>query len=212
MKPQLKLDHYTEFTAQSIPAEMFQQQPTSAEFDKEGPDIIRDAKHLLWMVTQQEEVTNLEQHQQSERERDAAGKKLADKIRDLSKNISIYETYPEEAAMLLAIWAEYRSKKETSNYLAKSFKDNPSKAVHFLKCYLPAAHQGKETAAIKDLDIQKYNLIAQVIDAEKLYETLSQFFKFKAQKFDDIVPITPLHRDLANKFMRLHVKARDSSE
>lgn len=211
MKPQLKLDHYTEFPTISIPKETFEQRPKVTEIDKEGPEVIQDAKHFLWMVTQQEEVTALGQHKQSERERDSHGKKLANKIHDLSRKIILYVKYPEDAAMLLAIWAEYRSKKETSNYLLKSFDANPYHTVKFLKCYLPTAHLGGEAINIKDFNIEKYNLIAEVIDAAKIYETLSQFFKFKAQEIDDIVPVTPLDRDLAHKFMRLHVTAKDKS-
>jgi hypothetical protein len=211
MKPQLKLDRYTEFPTMSIPAEKFQQLPTVPEDDKEGPDIVQQAKHFLWTLTQQEEVTNLGQHKSTERERDSYGKKLANKIHDLSKKVELYVKYPEDAAMLLAIWAEYRSQKETSGYLLKSFDANPYNAIKFLKCYLPTAHLGTDTIAVKDLDIVKYNLIVKIVDVIKIYETLTNLFKFKAQEIEDIVPVTPLDRDLAQKFMRLHVTAKDIS-
>ncbi len=211
MKPQLKFDQYTEFSAPPISLETTSRRIPASEKKKEAPDIIRDTKQFLWMVTQQEEVTNLGQHNQLEKERESLGKKLADKIRDLSKNINLYEEYPEEAAMLIAIWAEYRSKKETSSNLLKSFNDNPYNALKFLKCYLPTAHLGTETVTTKDFDIAKYNLIAEVIDTEKVYETLSRLFKFKAEEIEDIVPVTPYDRDLAHQFMRLHIKAKGIS-
>jgi hypothetical protein len=211
MRPQLKLDHYTDFPAVSIPAETFEQQPKATEFDKEGPDIVQDAKHFLWTVTQQEEVTALGQKRATEKDRDSHGKKLASKIHDLSKKVTLYVKYPEDAATLLAIWAEYRSKKETSNYLVKSFDANPYNAIKFLKCYLPTAHLGEEVANIKDFDTVKYNLIAEVIDVTKMYETLSKLFKFKAEEIEDIVPVTPFDRDLATQFLRLHIKTKGVS-
>jgi hypothetical protein len=211
MKPQTKLDRYTEFPQIPRESEKIKQEPTITERDKEGPEIIIDAKHFLWMVTQQEEVTNLEQHKQSEKDHNSQGKKLADKIYKLSKKFNLYVKYPEDAAMLLAIWAEYHSKKETSSYLIKSFDDNPYNAIKFLKCYLPTAHLGIEIAAVKDLDLTKYNLMAEVISTEKVYETLSKIFKFKAEEIEDIVPVMPSDRDLANQFMRLHIKAKGLS-
>jgi hypothetical protein len=172
--------------------------------------IINAAKQFLWTLTQQEEVTHFGVQQQNEKEREVLGKKLADKIRDLSKKDNIYESYPGDTAIMLAIWAKYRSKKETSSYLLKTFEKNPYNAIKFLKCYLPTVHLSTDVVSVKDFDINKYNLISKVVDTVKVYETLARFFKFKAREFDDIVPVTFHDRDLANKFMRLHISSDNS--
>jgi photosystem II stability/assembly factor-like uncharacterized protein len=210
MKPQLKLDHYTEFPGLPIQRETIAKQPTATEMDKEGPDIIFGAKSFLWMVTQGGEV-GLEQPGLSEKERNSLGKKLANRIHELSKKGNLYVKYREDAAMLLAIWAEHRSKKETNNYLVKSFDANPFNAVKFLKCYLPTAQLGREPPTIKDFDLGKYDLLAEVVETGKVYETLTKLFKFKAEEIEDIVPVMSFDRELANQFMRLHVKAKGVS-
>ena len=195
----------------SAQAETFEKQPKGTELNKEEADIVQDAKRFLWTVTQLEEVTVLGQKMATEKDRESHGKRLANKIHDLSKKATLYVKYPEDTATLLAIWADYRSKKETSSYLLKSLDANPYNAIKFLKCYLPTANLGDDVANVRDFDAEKYNLVAQVIDTTKLYEALSTLFKFKAQEIEDIVPVTPLDSDLAHKFMRLHINTKSPS-
>jgi hypothetical protein len=207
MKPQLKFDRYTEFPTTSVPPATIAQQPTVTEMDKEGPDIIFGAKSFLWMVTQQEEADQ-EQPKLSEKERNSLGKKLAAKIHDLSKKGNLYVKYPEEAAMLLAIWAEYRSHKETSNYVVKTFETNPYNAVKLLKCYMPPTKLDGKVPSAEDFTVKQYDILKEAVDADRVYETLSKLFKFKAEEIEDIVPVMPSDRDLAYQFMRLHVKTK----
>jgi photosystem II stability/assembly factor-like uncharacterized protein len=210
MKPQPKLDRYTEYPVKPITPETLRKEPTVSERDKEGPDLILGAKNFTWMATPTEEIEE-EKPKLSEKERHSLGKKLADRIRELSKKGELYLAYPEDTPMLLVVWAEYRSLKETSNYLIKSFESNPYKAIKFLKCYLPRVKFGEEAPPTRNLTIKEYTNMAKVIDTNKLYETLAKLFKFKAEKIEDIVPVMPEDRDLANQFMHLHIRAKGSN-
>jgi hypothetical protein len=210
MKPQEKLDRYIEYPTKPMTPEAMRKEPTVSERDKEAPDVILGVKNFMWMASQKEEIDQ-EQPRLSEKERYSLGKKLANRIHELSKKGNLYLKYPQDTPILLAIWAEYRSRKETSNYLIKSFASNPYEAIKFLKCYLPPAQFGIEAPSTRDFTIKEYNYLIKVIDTDKLYETLAKLFKFKAEKIEDIVPVMPEDRGLANLFMRLHIRAKGSN-
>ena len=210
MKPQTKLDRYTEFPQMLAESEKIKQEPTVTERDKEGPDVIFGAKSFLWMANQKEEIDQ-EQPKLSEKERHALGKKLAARIHELSKKGNLYVKYPEDVSGLLGIWAEYRSRKESSSYLTKTFETNPYNAVKLLKCYLPPVKFGEKATSIENFTMKEYNSLVKVADTDKVYEALTKLFKFKANKIEDRVPVMPSDRDLANQFMRLHITAKGLS-
>jgi hypothetical protein len=207
MKPQTKLDRYIEFPQMLRESEKIQQERTITERDKEGPDVILGAKSFLWMANQKEEI-DLEQPQLSEKERQSLGKKMAAKIHELSKRGNLYVKYPEDVSRLLAIWAEYKSRKETSSYLIKTFETNPQNIVKLLKCYLPPVKFGEKAPATGIFTMKEYNNLVKVVDTDKVYEALTKLFKFKASKIEDMVTVTPSDRDMANQFMRLHITAK----
>jgi len=207
MKPQTRLDRYTEFSQMLRESEEIKREPMVTERDKEGPDVIFGAKSFLWMAKQKEEIDQ-EQPKLSEKERQALGKKLAARIHELSKKGILYVKYPEDASRLLAIWAEYRSRKETSGYLIKTFETNPQNTVKLLKCYLPPVKFGERAPATGNFTMKEYNNLVKVVDTDKVYEALTKLFKFKANKIEDMVAVTPSDRDLTNQFMRLHITAK----
>jgi len=180
------------------------------ERDKEAPDVIFGAKSFLWMANQKEEIDR-EQPNLTEKERQALGKKLAARIHELSKRGNLYVKYPEDVSRLLAIWAEYRSRKESSSYLTKTFETNPHNAVKLLKCYLPPVKFGEKALSTGNFTMKEYNNLVKVVETDKVYEALTKLFKFKADKIEDMVPVTPNDRDLTNQFMRLHITAKGLS-
>ncbi len=207
MKPQTKLDRYTEYPQMLRESEKIKQEPTIMERDKEGPDIVFGAKSFLWMAKPKEEIDQ-EQPKLSEKERQALGKKLAARIHELSKRGNLYVKYPEDVSRLLTIWAEYRSRKETSSYLVKTFETNPHNVVKLLKCYLPPVKFGEKAPATGNFTMKEYNSLVKVVDTDKVYEALTKLFKFNASNIEDRIPVTPSDRDLTNQFMRLHITAK----
>lgn len=187
--------------------EKIEPHPSLVEKDKEAAAVIFAAKSFMWMTTQPE-APNGTQTQLEEKERHSLGKKLADKIRDVTKKENLYLKYPQDAAMLLNIWAEYSTRNETGSYLAKTFELNPYHAIKLLKCYLPPAQPGQETSAAEDFTLAQYKAVAGVIDPDIVYATLSKIFKFDISTIEEKVPVAPADRNLAFQFMRLHHEAK----
>jgi hypothetical protein len=177
------------------------------EKNKEGAAVIFAAKSFMWMVTQAE-LTAEGPKGLSEKERQSLGKKLAAKIHDLARKENIYLKYPQDAPMLLSIWAQYSSRKETSNYLEKSFEANPYNAIKLLRCYLPAAQPGREPPPAEAFTMAQYASVAEVIETDLIYAALTKLFKFKAETIEDKVPVVPADRNLAFQFMRLHINTK----
>ena len=175
--------------------------PPITEKSKEGAAVVFAAKSFMWMLAE-EKGKDESQTGLSETEKGSLGKKLAVKIRDLTRSENLYIKHPEDAAMLLRIWAQYGSREETSRYLGKSFSASPENAIRLLKCYLPP------DISADDFDLEHYNNIIEVVDPDKVYAALTKVFKFKVDTIEEKMPVKPADRNLAFKFMRLHLQAK----
>jgi hypothetical protein len=111
--------------------------------------------------------------------------------------------------MMLGIWLQYGSRDETSRYLNKTFSASPVNAIRFLKCYLPPATPEKPESSADDFTHVHYDKIAEVVDPDKVYAALSKVFKFKVDSIEEKEPVKPSERNLAFKFMRLHLQKKD---
>ena len=178
--------------------------PPTVEKSKEGATVIFAAKSFMWMLTE-EKGTGESQTGLSEKERQFLGKKLTVKIRDLTKSENLYIKHPQDAVMLLRIWAQYGARDETSRYLTKTFATSPENAIRLLKCYLPA---DKEEPSADDFTLTHYTSLTEVIDPDKVYAALTRVFKFKVDIIEEKMPIKPVDRNLAFKFMRLHLQTK----
>jgi hypothetical protein len=187
--------------------EKIEPHPSLAEKDKDAAAVIFAAKSFMWMTAPDATQAGLE-----EKERRSLGKKLAEKIRDVTKKENLYLKYPQDASMLLGIWSEYTSRNETSSYLAKTFELNPYNAIKLLKCYLPPTQPGQEPPAAEAFTIQQYKAVAGVIDPDIVYATLSKIFKFDISTIEEKVPVSPADRNLAFQFMRLHHEAKSQTQ
>ncbi|MHB8105563.1 MAG: hypothetical protein ACYDG5_08545, partial [Dehalococcoidales bacterium] len=181
--------------------------PSLMEKDKAGATVIFAAKSFMWMATQPDK-TDLTQTGLPEKERQSLGRKLATKIHELTRKQNLYLKYPEDAPMLLGIWAEYGSRHDTSNYLTKSFELNPYNAIKLIKCYLPAAQPGKEPPGAFDFTMVQYANVTEVVEPDNVYAALTNLFKFQADNIEERVPVAPSDRNLAFQFMRLHHEAK----
>jgi hypothetical protein len=181
--------------------------PALVEKDTENAAAIFAAKSLAWMIMQQEKngdaLVTL-----SIKERLSLGKNVAGKIHDLSRKENIYVKYPEDAVMLLNMWAEYGSRNDVNEYLTKSFERNPYNAIKFLKCYLPPAAPGQIPPSTNDFTMMQYTSIAKVVNPDNIYAALTKFFKFKADAIEERVPVAAADSSLAYQFMRLHHEAK----
>lgn len=191
-------------------AEKVEPHPSLLEKDKEAATVIFAAKSFMWMAAQPE-TPDAAQAALKEKERRSLGKKLAAKIRDVTRKENLYLKYPADASMLLGIWAEYGSRNETSSYLAKSFELNPYNAIKLLKCYLPPAQPGGEPPTAEDFTMTQYKNVAGVVDPDIVYAALSKIFKFDISTIEEKVPIAPEDRNLAFQFMRLHHEVKGQS-
>ena len=182
--------------------------PVTIEKGREGEAVVFAAKSFLWMTTA-EKGTDESQPTLSVKEQESLGRKLSLKIQGLARKENLYIKYPEDAAMLLNIWARYGSRDETSSYLAKSFKSRPENAIKLLKCYLPSATQPeKDQPATADFTRDNYNSMAEVVDPDKVYAALTRVFKFKADTIEEKTPVKPDDRNLAFRFLRIHHQAK----
>jgi hypothetical protein len=145
----------------------------------------------------------------SEKEEQTLGKKVADRIRELTRKENLYIKHPEDAAMMLRIWLQYGSREETNRYLTKTFSASPENAIRFLKCYLPAATPETPEPSADDFTRAHYDSIAEVVDPDKVYAALTKIFKFKVDTIEEKTPVRPEDRNLAFKFMRLHLQKKD---
>jgi hypothetical protein len=207
-RPQVTPEPRAETPIKPAEPEKAQPHPTLIEKDKEGATVIFGAKSFLWMTTQVK-ITEEGQAGLSDKERQSLGKRMATRIHDLAKKENLYLKYPQDAPMLLSIWAQYGSRNETNNYLIKSFELVPYNAIKLLKTYMPAAQPGREPTPAEDFTLAQYDNIGRVIDTDNIYAALSKVFKFRADAIEERVPVAPADRDLASQFMRLHYEAKD---
>ena len=185
--------------------------PLAVEKSKESSTVIFAAKSFIWMLGE-EKGADETKAAQWEKERQSLGNKLAIRIRDLTKRENLYIKHLQDAAMLLRIWAQYGSRDETSRYLTKSFADRPDNAIRLLNCYLPAAQPGKPPPSADDFTMSQYNSLAEVVDPDKVYAAVAKVFKFTVAAIEERVPVKPAERNLAFKFMRLHLQTKGGAQ
>jgi hypothetical protein len=181
--------------------------PATEMQSREGAAVIFAARGFTWMAAEEKQAGEGPKTL-SEEERQTLGEKIAVKIQELTKSENLYIKYPQDAAMLLRIWAQYGSTKETDRYLARTFEARPDNAIRFLKCYLPAAQPDKPPPSADDFTMAQYDSIAEVFDPEKVYSALTKVFKFKPSSIEETTPVKPSDRNVAFKFMRLHHEAK----
>jgi hypothetical protein len=208
VQPQVKPETRAEGIKPPAPAEKIAVRPVTIEKGREGEAVVFAAKSFLWMTTAEKGIGE-SQPGLSAKEQESLGRKLSLKIQGLARKENLYIKYPEDAAMLLNIWAHYGSRDETSSYLAKSFKSRPENAIKLLKCYLPSAAQPeKDQPATADFTRDNYNSMAEVVDPDKVYAALTRVFKFKADTIEEKTPVKPDDRNLAFRFLRIHHQAK----
>jgi hypothetical protein len=143
-----------------------------------------------------------------DKERNSLGKKLAVRIKELAGKEPLHIKHPEDAAMLFNIWAQYGSVNETSRYLTTSFKSRPDNAVRLIKCYLPPGVSPEAGDAAESFNLDSYKTLAKVIDPDKVYAALTKVFKFKLDSIEETTPVKPSDRNIAFKFMRIHLQQK----
>jgi predicted KAP-like P-loop ATPase len=125
-------------------------------------------------------TTEKEEEQQrlfsSEEEKQLEGM-LASRIKKFAEGQPIYIHSPKHAPFLLYVWSRI-SRKETDDYLKKTFLEDPINAITFLKCYLPGGappyHLG-----------EKYGDIVAIVDANAVYDALKKLYDLKAGDLQD---------------------------
>ncbi|MBN1692006.1 MAG: hypothetical protein JW845_00445 [Dehalococcoidales bacterium] len=182
--------------------------PPPIEKSKEGASVVFAAKSFMWMLTEGVGADG-SKTALSGKEEQSLGKKIAERIHELTKKENLYIKHPEDAAMMLRIWLQYGSRDETNRYLTKTFSASPENAIRFLKCYLPPASAEKPEPSADDFTRTHYDSINEVVDPDKVYAALTKVFKFKADTIEEKVPVKPTERNLAFKFMRLHLQKKD---
>ena len=205
--PEVKPETVKEETKKSEFPEKEVALPPTIDKSKEGAAVIFAAKSFIWMLAE-EKATDETKAGLLEKERQSLGNKLAIRIKDLTRRANLYIKHPEDAAMLLHIWAQYGSREETNRYLAKSFANMPDNAIRLLKCYLPAEQPDKPPPSADDFTMTQYKSIAEVVDPDKVYAALAKVFKFKVSAIEEKIPIKPAERNLAFKFMRLQLQTK----
>jgi hypothetical protein len=202
-RPRVRPETEEEREPPKIPKEA-KARPATIERSKERAAVVFAAKSFLWMLAEGRETKNGKTWI-SEKEELSLGKKVADRIRDLTKRENLYIEHPEDAVMLLRIWAQYSSRDETNRYLTKTFAASPENAIRLLKCFLPP---DKEKPSADDFTRANYDSVAGVVEPDKVYATLTKVFKFKLDAIEEKIPVERADRDLAFKFMRLHLQIK----
>jgi hypothetical protein len=173
---------------------------------KDAATVIFAAKSFMW-ISGAEPGTTPATH---DKEREVLGKKLAGRIRELAKNEPLYIKHPEDAALLLTLWARYGSRDETSKYLANSFKSRPENAVRLIKCFIPQGITPVTPESADFFNRDSYKLLAEVVDTNKIYATLTQSSKFKLKSSKEPVRVSPADSNLISRFIHLHVQEKKS--
>jgi len=176
--------------------------PPATGKSKEAETVIFAAKSFMW-VTEKAKAGAAR-----DKEQETLGKKLAARIKDLAAKEPLHIKHPEDAAMLFRLWAHFGSRNETNHYIAASLKAMPDNAVRFLKCYvLPGIAQETSDPA-EGFTRDSYKAIMEVTDPDKVYAALTKIFKFKLDAIEETTPVKPGDRNIAFKFMRLHLQEK----
>jgi len=58
----------------------------------------------------------------------------------------------------------------------------------------------------------QYNSLAEVVDPDKVYAAIAKVFKFTVEAIEERTPVKPAERNLAFKFMRLHLQKKSGTQ
>jgi hypothetical protein len=141
-----------------------------------------------------------------DKERSAMGEKTATSIRELSKKETLYVQHPEDAAMMLRLWAQYGSRDETNKYLTDSLKSGQGNAVKLIKCFLHQPPTPETSDEIAPFNQVSYEAIAEVVDTDEVYAALTNPAKIQQDVSKESDRITPEDSNIISQFIRLHLQ------
>lgn len=173
---------------------------------KEASAVIFAAKSLAWMSAAEKGTAE----SITDKEKEALGKKLADRVRELAKKEPLYIRHADDAAMLLQLWARYGSFKETNRYITDSLKNRPENAIRLIKCFLPQGISPDAADAAEHFNRDNYKALAEAADPDKVYEALTKASKYKHNASADPARVNTADSNITSQFMRLHLQNKNS--
>lgn len=133
------------------------------------------------------------------------GRRLASKIQTVAKKQMLYQKFPEDAPLFLHIWSQYGSRNKTNRYLINSFKSRPENAIGLLKCYLPNPEPMESgLRSKKGFNRSQYDLLAKVVDADKVYDALTRVYGPELDRIEDEAAGDYPDKAIASQFAHIH--------
>ena len=171
---------------------------------KDAATIIFAARSFMWLSAAGTDAAP----ETPDKEREALGKKIAGKIHDLAKKEPLYLRHPEDAGMLLRLWARYGSNGETEKYLETALKSRPDNAIRLIKCFLTQGPSANKASAAREFNADNYRALAEVIDPDIVYAALNKAEKFKLKGSKEAPHIPAEDSALVSVFMHLHLQEK----
>lgn len=118
----------------------------------------------------------------------------------------LYERYPQDAALLLNVWAMYGPVGACQEYVARTLEEHPERAITLLMAFLPTSYAMDTGASrLSDLEREQYDSVIRVIDPVNLVNAVNRAYPDVAEpgeyprSFDEFSD-----RTLAAQFLFVH--------
>ncbi len=110
-------------------------------------------------------------------ELDNLGKLIANRIKTYTNTKYIQTDLTQDVPFLMWIWQKWGNKSDINNYFAKSFKNNPERAVDFLMTYVGDAWEiGTGIKTRSEFRREAYDQVAKVVDPEVFIKPLMTLY------------------------------------
>ena len=139
------------------------------------------------------------------------GKALAERVQGAAANTVIYKEYPDEARVLLSVWATFGSEKDVRDYLHKTVSQDRANAAELLKSFTGHAWSAASPVPHKaDFERQNYDSLAKFVDTDLLHGTLQGIYGDNLEssdypRFED----RPVEERIARQFAWIHRKVKE---
>ncbi len=135
------------------------------------------------------------------------------RIKNMARDQILYKKSPEDATLLLHLWARFGSSDETNQYLTRSFQSKKENVIEFLKCYLPSStglepdspHGGKFNRI-------HYDSVAKVVNPDNVYKALKTLYGTRLDAMTRKEATASPENMITYQFIRIHFIAISEME
>lgn len=163
---------------------------------------------ISWIRLKEPEDSTLSELEEKEQYLTHFAKRIS---KEISEDENAFDTFDDDAPMLLHIWSKYKSKNEVNRYVSKVISENPDNIFKIINTFNKLAYPmtGTKAPYKGDFDRDEYDFLVDTIDPEIIIDAIKMNYDQSILEIDkEDYPYSNKRDDnlLIKQFLWIHSK------